>query len=91
MPGQEIAQLQQLKKFVEKADASEVRQTLVITGDSKISWRSAHCQPYLTRSQVRLRIPISLPMAANQPLDRRSTRQNAPDSGMQGGVAGVGG
>jgi len=29
--------LQQLKKFVEEVDATEVRQTPVITGDSKIS------------------------------------------------------
>ena len=27
-----------------------VRQTPMITGDSKISWRSAHPEPYLTKS-----------------------------------------
>jgi hypothetical protein len=50
VPGQEIAQLQHLKKFVEKTDAAEVRQTPMITGDSKISWQSAHPEPYLTKS-----------------------------------------
>jgi hypothetical protein len=50
VPGQEIAQLQQLKKFVEKVDATKVRQTPMIAGDSKISGRSAHPEPYLTKS-----------------------------------------
>jgi len=48
--GQEIAQLQQLKKFVEEVDATEVCQTPMITGDSNISWRSAHPEHYLTKS-----------------------------------------
>ncbi len=50
VPGQEIAQLQPLKKFVEEVDATEVRQTPMITGDSKISWRPTHSEPYLTKS-----------------------------------------
>ena len=49
VPCQEIAQLQQLKKFVKEVDITEVRQTLMITGDSKISGRSAYPEPYLTK------------------------------------------
>jgi hypothetical protein len=47
---QEIAQLQQLKKFVKEVNATEVRQTPMIKRDSKISRRPAHPEPYLTKS-----------------------------------------
>jgi hypothetical protein len=50
VPCQEIAQLQQLKKFVKEVNATEVRQTPMIKGDSKISRRPAHPEPYLTKS-----------------------------------------
>jgi hypothetical protein len=34
--------LQHLQKFVEEVDATEVRETLVITGEPQISRRMAH-------------------------------------------------
>jgi hypothetical protein len=37
-----MTKLQHLKKFVEEADAAEVRQTPMITGDLKISGRMSH-------------------------------------------------
>jgi hypothetical protein len=49
VPCQEIAQLRQLKKFVKDVNATEVRQTSMIKGDSKISRRPAHPEPYLTK------------------------------------------
>jgi len=45
-----MARLQQLVEFVEETDATEVRQTPMITGDFEISGRSAHPEPYLTKS-----------------------------------------
>ena len=44
-----MAGLQHSKKFVEEVRATEVRQTPMFAGDSEISRRSAHSQPYLTR------------------------------------------
>lgn len=38
MLGQEVAEMQHLKKFVEEVCAAKMRQTPVITGDQKISW-----------------------------------------------------
>ena len=37
MASQNIAKLQQLKKFVKKVDASKMRQARMITGDLKVS------------------------------------------------------
>jgi hypothetical protein len=34
MPGQKVPQLQHLQKFMEEVNATEVRQTTMITGDS---------------------------------------------------------
>ncbi|HXJ96664.1 MAG TPA: hypothetical protein VMT20_27815, partial [Terriglobia bacterium] len=56
MAGEEIAELQQSEKFVEEISAAKVGQTPMITGDSEVSWRSAHPEPYLTKSEVRLRV-----------------------------------
>lgn len=54
---EEVAHLQHSKKFVEEEGTAEVRQTPVITGDAQVSGRSAHSEPYLTKSEVRLRLP----------------------------------
>jgi hypothetical protein len=35
---------------MKEIDTAEVRQTPMIAGDSKISWGSAHPEPYLTKS-----------------------------------------
>jgi hypothetical protein len=45
-----MARLRQLVEVVEETDATEVRQTPMITGDFEISGRSAHPEPYLTKS-----------------------------------------
>jgi hypothetical protein len=45
-----MARLQQLVEFVEETDATEMRQTPMITGDFEISGRSSHPEPYLTKS-----------------------------------------
>jgi len=50
--GPGIARLQQLMKFVEEVDIAEVRQAPMITGDGKISGRTAHST--LTSLKVRL-------------------------------------
>src|SRR5215831_3372208 len=42
---------------MEKMSSTEVGQTTMITGDPKITRRSTHPQPYLTKSEVRLRVP----------------------------------
>jgi hypothetical protein len=39
---QEITELQHLQKFTKEVDATEVRETPVITGDPQISRRMAH-------------------------------------------------
>lgn len=57
LSGEAIATLQQLIKFADEVHATEVRQIPMITGDSKISRGSGHPEPYLTKSEVRLRTP----------------------------------
>jgi hypothetical protein len=42
--------LQQLVEFVEETDAHEVSQSRMIKGRFFILWRSAHPEPYLTKS-----------------------------------------
>jgi hypothetical protein len=42
--------LQQLRNSPMKTGADIVRQTSMITGDSEISRRSSHPEPYLTKS-----------------------------------------
>jgi len=54
MPRGEFAELQHLKKFVKKANATVMRETSVVTSDFQISWRTAHFHPYLTKSEVRM-------------------------------------
>ena len=73
--------MQHSQEFVEEIDSAEVRETSMITGDSEISRRSSHPEPYLTKSEVRLRIAKAKrnndKQAFGEPLEPR----NAPDSG----------
>ena len=66
-----MSQLQHLKKFVEKVSTTIMRQASVITGDFEISGRSSHADPYLTKSDVRVRRLKLMEMPVN-------TRQNPP-------------
>ena len=56
MAGEEIAELQQSEKFVKEISAAKMRQPSMITGDPEVSRRSSHPEPYLTKSEVRLRV-----------------------------------
>ena len=51
-----IAELQRLKKLVRRVDTAKMRQARMITGDLKVSRRCSHSEPYLTKSEVRLRV-----------------------------------
>src|SRR5258708_40113900 len=47
--------LQQSMRFVQLLDTAKVLPTRMITGDCDILDRSRHSEPYLTKSEVRLR------------------------------------
>src|SRR5437016_3562840 len=47
--------LQQSMRFVRMLDTAKVLPTRMITGDCDILERSRHSEPYLTKSEVRLR------------------------------------
>jgi hypothetical protein len=81
MASQNIAELQQLKKFVKKVDPSKMRQARMITGDLKVSRRSSHSEPYLTKSEVRLRVAKMLKIQINRGSEALLEPKNAPDPG----------
>ena len=83
MASQNIAELQQLKKFVKKVDAAKMRQARMITGDLKVSRRSSHSEPYLTKSEVRLRVANMLEVQINRGSGALSEPKNAPDPGIR--------
>jgi len=56
VPGEEMSKLQHSQKFVEKIHSTEMRQTSMITGDSKISRRSPHSDTDFTIGEVSVRI-----------------------------------
>src|SRR5207248_11108746 len=62
--------LQQSMRFVQMLDTARVLPTSMITGDSDILERSRHSEPYLTKSEVRLR---SLKIARR--LDKQGLRR----------------
>ena len=53
---QENRGLQQSEKFLKEMGAPKVRQPRMIAGDFEVSRRSSHPEPYLTKSEVRLRV-----------------------------------
>jgi hypothetical protein len=55
--GKEATYPQHLKKFVQEVCPAEVRQTPMIKGDSEVPRRTAHSDPYLTKGEVRVRLP----------------------------------
>jgi hypothetical protein len=83
MASQNIAQLQQLKKFVKKVDAAKMRQARMITGDLKVPRRSSHSEPYLTESEVRLRVAKMLKISINRGSGALLEPKNAPDPGIR--------
>ena len=80
MASQNIAQLQQLKKFVEKVDVAKMRQTRMITGNLEVSRRSSHSEPYLTKSEVRLRVAKMLKIPINSASGALLGPTNAPNA-----------
>src|SRR6266567_1276492 len=76
-----VSQLQHSDKFVEKVNAPIVGQTLVITGDFKISWRASHSAPYLTKSEVRDRTIKVVEMPVNTNPNQCKLSLFTPDSG----------
>ena len=83
MASQNIAELQQLKKFVKKIDAAKMRQARMITGDLQVSRRSSHSEPYLTKSEVRLRVAKMLKVQINTGSAALLEPKNAPDPGIR--------
>jgi hypothetical protein len=83
MAGQNIAELQQLKKFVKKVDTAKMRQARMITGDLKVSRRSSHSEPYLTKSEVRLRVAKMREIPINSGSEALLEPKNAPDQGIR--------
>src|SRR5579872_3427739 len=81
MASQNITELQQLKKFVKKVDTAKMRQARMITGDLKVSRRSSHSEPYLTKSEVRLRVAKMLKVQINRGCGALLEPKNAPDPG----------
>jgi hypothetical protein len=57
LAGEEAAHPQHLKKFVKEVCTARVCQTPMIKGDSDTSRRTAHSDPYLTKGDVRVRLP----------------------------------
>src|SRR5258708_5043328 len=57
LAAEETAHLQHLKKFVKEVGTTEVCQTPMIKGDSEVSRCSTHSVPYLTKGDVRVRLP----------------------------------
>jgi hypothetical protein len=55
MSAEESPQLQHLNKLVEEVNPAIMRQTRVVTGNSQVSRRSSHFDPYLTKSEVTVR------------------------------------
>src|ERR1051326_4432977 len=60
---------------------AEMSQTLMVTSDSEVSRRSTHSEPYLTKSEVRLRLSNLNKMPTNRPYQIFQTSRNAPDPG----------
>ena len=83
MASQNIAELQQLKKFVKKVDSSKMRQAPMITGDLEVSRRSSHSETYLTKSEVSLRVAKTLKTHINTGVRTLSQPGNAPDPGIR--------
>ena len=55
--GEEVSEMQHSRKFMEQMDATKVRETEMVKGDSHVLWRSTHCKPHFTASDVRLKVP----------------------------------
>jgi len=54
--GKQFADLQHSDEFVKEVYAAKMRQTRMVTSDLQIFWRSSHCEPHLTKSEVSLTI-----------------------------------
>ena len=55
--GEKVPEMQYSRKFMEQMDATKVRETRMVKGDFHVLWRSAHCKPHFTGSDVRLKVP----------------------------------
>lgn len=62
-------------------DTARVLPTSMITGDSDILERSRHSEPYLTKSEVRLRSLKIARRLDKQASDASQRARNAPDPG----------
>jgi hypothetical protein len=65
--GKEVSEVQHSETFMEQVNPAKVRETRMIIGDSYASWRSTHCEPYYTKSGVRL----AMTRQPSHPLQKR--------------------
>ena len=79
--GQEVAELHHSQEFVKEIDAPEVGQTRMITSDFKIARRSSHSEPYLTKSEVKLRVPEPARDLIKRGSNKLPAHQITPDLG----------
>jgi len=73
------AELQRSRKFVKKYALAKVRQTTVNKGDCEISMTTTYSDPYLTKGDVRVRVPKQPRHRMNRASRLCFDRRNAPD------------